>query len=419
MTSFWQIFSLEFKGLWRTKTLAILLIAALVWMLTADKVVSGDGTIEGAKEMYLKFSLGGVFAITLIASVFAATASIAKERAEKRLQLTMVRPVRYSIIAIAKTAAITFAGFMVLAFATAIAVLRVDTSDICYHVVSPILESPRAEAERMYRSYMEDPNTPEYIKRAKKSLVVRILTQRALDHFETIDSGETGKWKFSIPSSYGAKDIAAQIRFTNLYDMRSSVFGVFTLGDRSGSVSNITQSILSVKLSGSDEPFSGEHELKFENRGSAAVMLRNRKDVHLLIPADARFYNLIRSLIQLTSILSFVVALSMFLGASLSRPVATFVAILMLLITEMSPSVIEQYPDELETKLVDRVGLYMTRLAEKVTRPLSSLNPLEALSRGECVEFSDTLEASAVNFILVPSIFALLSALALAAKKEP
>lgn len=416
MNSFWRIFSLELKTLWRSKTLPILLIVAAAWMLFASEMLKGDGTSEGALELYLRFSLGGVFTMLLLTLVFAATATLSKEREEKRLQLTMVRPVRYVVIALAKSLALTFAGFLVLGLSAVILSFKVDTSTICNHVLSPKLESARSEAERMYKSYMEDPTTAPEIKRAKKSLVLRILTQRAIDHFQTIDTKGEAEWVFEIPKSFAAKRLAAQIRFTNLYDVRSSVFGRFQLEDRTGVVSNITQAILSVPLESDKTEISevfGEKTLKFFNEGSGAIMLRNRKDIHLLIPADTLFKNLLRSVIELTAILGFVIAFSVFLGAALSRPVATFVAIVLLLVTEMSPSVIEQYPDELETNMIDRIGLVLTRGAEKATRPLSSLNPLEAFSRNECIEWSEAGEAALMNLILAQLLFSLLSSFVL------
>ncbi len=416
MNSFWRIFSLELSGLWRSRTLPILLLVSVVWMLFAPEILKGDGTVEGARELYLRFSLGGVFTVLLLTSVFTATVAISKEREEKRLQLTMVRPVRYTVIALAKSLALTFAGFLVLTVSAMIAAVKVDTSTLCSHLVSPKLESARSEAERMYKSYMEDPTTAPEIKKAKRSLVLRILTQRAIDHFQTIDTKGEAEWTFDIPESFAAKDISAQIRFTNLYDMRSSVYGKFFLEDRTGVVSNITQAILAVPLKAEKDAENfvyGEKKLKFVNEGSGAVMLRSRKDLHLLIPADTLFKNLIRSVIELTSILGFVIALSVFLGAALSRPVATFVAIVLLLVTEMSPSVIEQYPDELETKTIDRIGLVLTRGAEKATRPLSSLNPLEALSRDECVEWKDVREAAFINLLLAQLLFSLLSSFVL------
>lgn len=416
MNSFWRIFSLELSGLWRARTLPILLLVAVAWMLFSPAILKGDGTLEGTRELYLRFSLGGVFTILLLTSVFAATASISKEREAKRLQLTMVRPVRYWVIALAKSLALTLAGFLVLSVAATIAAVKVDTGLKCNHVLSPKLESPQAEAERMYKSYMEDPTTAPEIKKASRKLILRILTQRAIDHFQTIDTKGEAEWTFEIPESFAAKDLSAQIRFTNLYDMRSSVFGKFLLEDRSGAVSNITQAILAVPLVAEKEEeniVSGEKTLRFVNEGSGAVMLRSRKDIHLLIPADTLLRNLIRSVIELTAILGFVIALSVFLGAALSRPVATFVAIVLLLVTEMSPSVIEQYPDEFETKTIDRIGLALTRGAEKATRPLSSLNPLEALSRNECVEWEEVSEAAIINLLLAQILFSLLSSFVL------
>ena len=116
--------------------------------------------------------------------------------------------------------------------------------------------------------------------------------------------------------------------------------------------------------------------------------------------------------------LALVVAFGLFLSASLGRPVALFVAIVTVLVGEMSPSVIEQYPDELETKLSDRIGLVLTRFAAEVTRPVTTLNPLERLSLDECVEPSTVLRAVAFDGLLLPVVLAVLAGFVLPRKQE-
>ena len=115
-------------------------------------------------------------------------------------------------------------------------------------------------------------------------------------------------------------------------------------------------------------------------------MFRPRKDINLLVSADAFGWNLLRAYVVLLAILAFIVSVGMFLSAGLGRPVAMFVAFVTLIVSEMSPSVVAQYPDELETKIVDRIGLYITRFAAEATRPVSAAAPLEALAQDECVE---------------------------------
>ena len=270
----------------------------------------------------------------------------------------------------------------------------------------------------MYESYMKDPGTPEAVKRAKKEIVLRLLENRAVDRYETIQTNATAIWKFPI-ETFADAGLKVRMRFTNQYEMRQDVCGTFRLGGFEGVVSNITQAVLTVPLIG--RTLDGRREtrrLTFENTGKSAVMFRPRKDINLLLPADAFGWNLLRAYVVLVAILSFVVSLGVFLSAGLGRPVALFVAFVTLIVSEMSPSVVEQYPDELETDLVDRIGLHITRFAAEVTRPVSSAAPLEALAKDECVERETVVRLAAADFLAVPLLLALLSALLLPRKQE-
>ena len=277
----------------------------------------------------------------------------------------------------------------------------------------------------MYESYMKDPNTPEQVKKTKKEIVLRLLENRAVDRYEAIETNATMTWKFgglesleSLESLGGLGGLAVRMRFTNQYEMRQDVRGTFTFGGYQGVVSNITQAVLTVPLTGrtlDGRPETGE--LVFENQGTSALMLRPRKDINLLVPADAFGWNLLRAYVVLVAILAFVVSLGTFLSAGLGRPVALFVAFVTLIVSEMSPSVVQQYPDELETKLVDRIGLHITRFAAEVMRPVSSAAPLEALAKDECVELETALRLAAADFLLLPLLLSLLSAFILPRKQ--
>ena len=84
----------------------------------------------------------------------------------------------------------------------------------------------------------------------------------------------------------------------------------------------------------------------------------------------------------------------------------------------MSPSVVEQYPDELETKLVDRVGLAISRFAMEVTRPVSGLAPLGALARDECIEAREVARLALADLLAIPVLMSLLASLAMSRKHD-
>ena len=420
MISFWRIFWLEFTLFVRSKALALLVAASVLWMLALPFVMRGDGTAAGARELYVHYSLGGVFTLLVIALLASATGSLAREREAKRLQLTLVRPVRYTLVVLGKILAHVAAGALVLAVACGVLAARTDLAQPCNYVLSPLLPSPREEAKEMYETYMKNPETPEAVRRTKKEIVLRLLENRAMDRYEVIQTNATARWRFDPRSLIpDPGSLAVRMRFTNQYELRQDVRGVFSIGDFRGVVSNITQAVLTVPLTG--RALDGRREtgeLAFENQGASALMLRPRKDINLLLPADAFGWNLTRAYVALVAILAFVVSLGVFLSAGLGRPVAMFVAFVMLIVSEMSPSVVAQYPDELESDLVDRIGLHITRFAAEVTRPVSAAAPLEALAKDECVEPATVLRLAVADCLAVPLVLAFLAALVLPRKQD-
>lgn len=406
MTSFWRIFSLEWKALRRSKTTAMLTVASVVWMFAFPHLVRGDGTEAGARELYLHFSLGGVFALLVVALLATAAGSLAKERAEKRLQLALTRPASRFALAFGRIVAQVAVGALVLFLASVVLLVKTDPSVRCNHVLSPVLPTPQEEALTMYDAFMKDPETPPSVKKAKKSAVLRLLAQRAIDHYQTVPTNETVRWTFPAAGD------AIRLRFTNPMEMRQSVQGVFSSGAASLAVSNITQAVVTY-------PFRGETgELAFANQGTSALMLRPRRDINLLAAGDAFRMNLLRTYLALVSVLSLLIATGTLLSAGLGRPVALFVAFVALLVGEMSPSVIEQYPDELDANFVDRMGLAITRVAAEVTRPVSALSPLEPFAKDECVEWNDVLKLALVDLAALPVALALLAAFVMPRKQD-
>ena len=425
MISFWRIFWLEFTGFVRSKALALLVAASVLWMIGLPFVLKGDGTADGARELYVHFSLGGVFVLLVVALLASATGSLAREREAKRLQLTLVRPVRYTLIVLGKILAHVAVGALVLAIACGVLALKTDLGRPCNHVLSPVLPSPREEAKAMYESYMKDPNTPEQVKRTKKEIVLRLLENRAVDRYEAVDTNATAVWKFGgLEGLGGLENLAVRMRFTNQYEMRQDVRGKFTFGNFEGIVSNITQAVLTIPLTSQTSLSSvalakeDQTTLSFINEGKSALMFRPRKDINLLVSADAFGWNLLRAYVALLVILAFIVSVGTFLSAGLGRPVALFVAFVTLIVSEMSPSVVAQYPDELETKIVDRIGLYITRFAAEATRPVSAAAPLEALAQDECVEPATVARLAVADFLAVPLILSLLASLILPRKQD-
>ena len=359
MNSFWRIFSLELKSLFASRTVHILLVAAIAIMLLAPWKIFFGG-------------LGAVFALLLVSLMIVGAGSMAKEKAAHRLQLTQVRPVRLFIIPLAKSLAISLVGATILFISSLLSCGRAGAPRTpCNHVILPILPSVSDAAQKMYDSFMADPNTPIAAKRAKKEVVMRLLKNKERDRYETIRPGEVVNFEFGIVNS-------------------NSMLRIRT---------NKNNKVEEVLLPNSTF---------YINNDKVPILYRPRQDVALLIPADFYYLNLLRAYLELVSLLTALIAFAVFLSAYLSRPVAVFVAVVVLMLAEMSPAVIDNYPDELERDKLDAIGLVFTRLAAECTHPISALNPLERLNANECIEWSEVGRALALNIVLLPFAFALL-----------
>ena len=116
--------------------------------------------------------------------------------------------------------------------------------------------------------------------------------------------------------------------------------------------------------------------------------------------------------------LTVALSVAVFLGAGLGRSTAVFTAVTLLVIATVSPAVMEECPQELDTARGDRIGLALTRFAAAVTAPLTAVSPLEHLAADECLETDEFVRTLAVDFVLFPLVFALLSAAVLPRKGE-
>jgi ABC-type transport system involved in multi-copper enzyme maturation permease subunit len=412
MNSFWRIFSLESVALVRSKTLPLMMAAATVWMFAMPYIIRSDGTAEGARELYIHYSLGGVLLMLVVSLVASATGSLARERAEKRLQLTLVRPVSAFTVAAGKICALTAAGALTAALAVAVLGFKTGFSGRCFHVLSPVMAaSVESEAAEEYGKFMADPETPDILRKADKKAVLKILEQRALDRYEVLPTNSVSSWSFPHAAGAGGGAVV-RMRFSSAYDSRQDVFGVFASGDCRVAVSNITKSVLTVPLG--DGNVSGR--LEFFNLGGKPLMVRPRQDVELLLPADAALWNMLRAWIVMTATLALVISVGLVLGAALGRPVALFTAVVTLIVGEMSPGVVKRYPDPLGAPGFDRIGLAVAEAVTDNLRPVSSMLPLEELSRGECVEWSEVARQSAVSLFMLPALAALLAAFVMSRK---
>ena len=418
MRGFLSIFVLEMKSLVRSRTAAAAFAAAALWMAFLPRLLTSDGTVDGARELYVRYSIGAVFAVLVVALGAAAAGSMAKERSANTLQLAAVRPVRRALIALAKTCAVAVTGASVMLLASAILLFRSEPMRPCTRSFSPVLESERAEAEKMYETYMADPSTPEEVKKADRRLVVAILERRARDRYESITKGETAKWEFP-PLPDGISSAFARLRFSTAFSGRNPMKGKLTFGGVALDVYDCTESDLTIALPASATA-AGGRVMEFLNEGDEPIMLRPRADVNILysLKGDVFMLNLFLAWVEMSSLLAMAVAFCVFLGACFGRSVAVFSAMAVFFAAVAAPVASEEGPDGIDSGRMDRTAAAISRAVAWTLNPFDAACPVENLSLDRRIPSGEAAGTFAAGAVLFPVAFSLLSAIAIGRRED-
>lgn len=401
-----ESFLIAWRALLRGHVLTALLVLAGLAHAFLPFIVRSDGTDVGGREMFLRAVPGSVYSVLCVALLSCACGLLARERESNRLALAVVRPVSAFTVVLGKLLALVAVAAIVLAFNSALTCARGGWKG-CVHVYEPVLEPPEIAARRAMEEMLKDTNTPQEVRSAPRHTLLTILTGREIDRYDTVPASHAIQWPFASEAANAATGLVARIRFSTQFNTRAEVSGAVTFGPWSSPVSNNTQSIIELPLlrtssANAEGPLS---PFVFSNKGTSSVMLRPRCDIQVLSPADSFAMNILRASCEMLFVIAFLCAFGLFLSSALSRPVAIFTALVMLLVSEMAPAVVAQYPDALDLSFTDRMGLALSRWITFATSAWSSPQPLSDLATGTCVEWKSLLRTFAVDALAGPLVF--------------
>ncbi len=411
-----ESFLLAWRALLRGHVLTALLALTALAHLLLPSVVRSDGTEAVQSELFLRVVPGSVYVVLCVALLACACGLVARARESHRLALAVVRPVSAGAVVLGPLMALVAVAAVVLAFNAGLTCVRGGWAD-CRHVYTPELEPPEVAARQMLQEILANTNTPKEIRSEPRHRLLSVLIGRETDRYEVIRPG--GGLELPFPAeaakmaalhAVGASaptGVVARIHFSTRFNTRASLSGVVTFGKWSATVTNNTQSFLEIPLACAvaqerDPPAAGTPKLVFRNTGKSEVMLRPRRDVEVLTPADSFAMNMVRASCEMLCVVAFLCAFGLFLSSALSRPVAIFTALVALTVTEMAPAVLSQCPETLDLPFTDRIGLWLSRGVVFATSAVAEPEPLSNLATGTYIKWADVGRAFLVNVVLAP-----------------
>ena len=407
-----ESFLLAWRALLRGHVLTALLALTALAHLFLPAVVRSDGTDSGGSELFLRVVPGSVYMVLCVALLACACGLVARARESHRLALTMVRPVSAGAVVLGPLMALVAVAAVVLAFNAGLTCVRGGWPD-SRHVYVPDLEPPEVAARQMLQEILASTNTSEEVRSTPQHRLLAILIGREADRYEVVRSGGTLELPFPAEAAETSDGVVARIHFSTRFNLRASLSGEVSFGKWSAAVTNNTQSFLDIPLAvatSCDPPAVETPKLVFRNTGRSEVMLRPRRDVEVLTPADSFGMNMLRASCEMLCVIAFLCAFGLFLSSALSRPVAIFTALVALTVTEMAPAVLSQCPETLDLPFTDRIGLWLSRGVVFATSAVAAPEPVSDLATGTYIKWADAGRAFLVDAVVAPLVLLSLAA---------
>jgi len=401
-----ESFLLAWRALLRGHVLTALLALTALAHLFLPAVVRSDGTDSGGSELFLRVVPGSVYMVLCVALLACACGLVARARESHRLALTVVRPVSAGAVVLGPLMALVAVAAVVLAFNAGLTCARGGWPD-SRHVYVPDLEPPEVAARQMLQEILASTNTSEEVRSTPQHRLLSILIGREADRYEIIRPGGTLELPFPAEAAGASNGVVVRIHFSTRFNLRASLSGEMSFGKWSAAVTNNTQSFLEIPLAcavatSCDPPVVETPKLVFRNTGRSEVMLRPRRDVEVLTPADSFGMNMVRASCEMLCVIAFLCAFGLFLSSALSRPVAIFTALVALTVTEMAPAVLSQCPETLDLPFTDRIGLWLSRGVVFATSAVAAPEPVSDLATGTYVKWADVGRAFLVDAVVAP-----------------
>lgn len=400
-------------------SLALLLLGAVV---AIPLIVQSDGTLAGRIQIVIQYSAGAATAILSIATLWAASGTIASEIEDRPLFLVLSKPVSRMELWIGKWLAIAAVNLVLLAVVGVIVfgmvqrlVRQGDDSErlaverrvlTAHQAVSPLLARDQAEVQDEVPDESEEPPPPAPQPETRSDMLAAY----------TVPPGRSLLLEFPVPfPNPSSARISLGYSFMSSRPERRPVICQWSFFP----TNNPAHVILATNYPGRphviDIPAAAAGptvKVRVTNlptsEPSTIIFDRDAGAIELLVPRSGFGGNLVRALLIAWLRLAFVTALGVSAGCLFSLPVALFVAASFLIvllsagyIQHVSASGMFYVPHEgglPEQGVVERMTLHMFRAINEVTEPLLGLDGMSLLAAGRWI--SDALVARAFGLLL-------------------
>lgn len=434
------IASLTLRASVRSRVLLSLAVLLMLAVAGLPLTVRGDGTIGGQVQILLKYTLGFAGTIVALAAVWSGCAAVSSEVRDRQIHLIAVKPVTALELWIGKWLGLVTLSALLCMFAggCVYGLLRWTTrperlsADERRALGSEVLVA-RAEAV---------PRLPDFDTRAREEFVrrhaagapasgaeaavqFRQLKSDLRIAFFAVQAGGRREWTFDLPAApEPGRPVRLQFRFAKSMIDMETLEGRWTVTAPGLTPFETAGAYRPTAVQGLDIPgqrLAGARTVTvaFENRDSrgANLFFDTDRGIELMVFRGGFEANFARALLAIFLRAAFLAAVGLSAGALMTMPVAAFVSMALVLITQLTGyiaamSTEESYfwtsdADTPAMRAADAFFRVFFHAMNAVVAPLRAPDTLDMVATGRLVPWSLVGRLAATEVVLYCGVLAL------------
>ncbi len=399
--------------------LALLLVASVVLPLT----VEGDGTIAGAIQILLSYTLGAVMIILSIATVWAGCAAVSQDVGLRHIHLILTKPVSRTQVWMGKWIGLLILNAVLLAIAAFVVLgilywnmhgdrLTADDQETLHEEIlvarRVVLPEPASIDDLVEQTFQERQSRGALPAAMPTDQVYQAIRDAVHQRLYTVPTGQKTEWEFRVPRGYANdQPLSLRYQFSSSLVGDVAVTGLWLIERADGSpphqiaVTNVAEGEHTVTIPARLAKPGSLLRVGFANvnRIPVTVLFHPADGIQLLVHQGGFLGNYLRSLVVMFCQLAFLAALAVSAGSLFSLPTAALVTGYVLLLTQIG-----DYLQTLATKsglapaplagsaatepafsVVDVLVRIVAGFQNLIVQPLRGVDPLAHLPVGELI----------------------------------
>ena len=444
------IAALTIKQAVRSRILPILAIILPVVIILLVSTIKGDGTAIGQIRMAIKYSLGLMWIIMGITTLWSGCASIAREIEDKQLRLIAVKPVAKYEIWLGR-----WVGWLAINAGLLTICAITLTAAVHYKINSQNLSV--TDKEKLQTSILVgrrritptpatiDAKIEPLLKRLKASGEIPADTSdeeacnvihKRLTAIQSVVAPDAEKtWNMSIPKSISTKkQISLKLKLHSPTTTDKPISGTLLISTPEKPDSPIFQATIEKQYAGTHlitippDRLKGTETISITFKNNSAEKSRTlvftpEKSIELLITESSFISNLIRAMLIILCYLAVLSALGTTTSAIFYFPVASFIAIAIIMAGITSHYFVfasdptqkiehhhhgHEHAEPEKPGLIGQSGEFILNKLQFVFEPARQGNILQDISGGILISWKDTGRAIAILLLLYSGILGII-----------